>query len=394
MILQLLLNEIPTSGLESNSTIRSHKRSDPETDGRKDDQASRISLRAWSAKSFIFLNTESASLILIENMDKAAKVYSQKEIKAVLSDPNKREELSAAHGVTCIVISLDKEVVFIPRELLPSCPVLGLKKANHVNNAEYTDCSAEESILTEVISCIDSKPIAASVLAGLLRKTMDQTIVDALDSESTAYGLLQKSGEYQSSLPMLGADNLTSDLQPTVLTRRLGHQLDIFLNRPELHNAYNTNMRDQLCSVLETVQLDPTIKKVVIQGSGQSFCSGGDLNEFGVTDNPAFIHIVRTTRNSARLLSAISDRAEARVHGFCIGAGLELAAFCHKIIAHEASVFELPEIRYGLVPGAGGTVSLPRRIGRQRTFLMAILGHRVSAEEAKEIGLIDQILPN
>ena len=324
-------------------------------------------------------------------MDTAAKVYSQKEIKTVLSDPNKREELSAAHGVNCVVISLDEEVESIPRELLPSCPVLGLKKANHFNNAEYTDCSTIEPILTEVIDCIDSKPIASSVLAGLLRKTMDQTVVDALDSESTAYSLLQKSDEYQNALPLSDANNLRLDNRPTVLTRHFGHQLDIFLNRPELHNAYNTNMRDQLCSILETVQLDSNIEKVVIQGSGKSFCSGGDLNEFGFIDNPAFTHIIRTTRNSARLLSAISDKTEARVHGFCIGAGLELAAFCHKIAAHEASVFELPEIRYGLVPGAGGTVSLPRRIGRQRTFLMAILGNRVSAEEAREIGLIDQI---
>ena len=170
-------------------------------------------------------------------MDTAAKVYSQKEIKTVLSDPNKREELSAAHGVNCVVISLDEEVESIPRELLPSCPVLGLKKANHFNNAEYTDCSTIEPILTEVISRIDSNPIASSVLAGLLRKTMDQTIVDALDSESTAYSLLQKSDEYQNALPLSDANNLRLDNRPTVLTRHFGHQLDIFLNRPELHNA-------------------------------------------------------------------------------------------------------------------------------------------------------------
>ena len=325
-------------------------------------------------------------------MDTAAKIYSQKEIKAVLRDPHKREELSAANGINCVVISLDEKVAFIPRELLPSCPVLGLKKNKHFNNAKYTDCSATESILTEVIHCIDSRPIAASILAGLLRKTLDQTIVDAIDSESAAYSLLQKSSEYQNSLPLRVLNNFRTDRQPTILTRRFEHQLDIFLNRPELHNAYNTKMRDQLCSILETVELDSTIKKVVIQGSGDSFCSGGDLNEFGLIDNPAYTHIIRTTRSSARLLSAISDRTEARVHGFCIGAGLELAAFCHKIVAHEASVFELPEIRYGLIPGAGGTVSLPRRIGRQRTFLMAILGNRVSAEEAKEIGLVDRII--
>ncbi len=325
-------------------------------------------------------------------MDTAARIYSQKEIKAVLRDPSKREELSAANGINCVVISLDEKVQFIPREFLPSCPVLGLKKAHHFNDAQYTDCSAVEPILTEVISCIDSKPIAASVLAGLLRKTLDQTIVDALDSESTAYSLLQKSGEYQHALPLKGTNNLRPDHQPTVLTRRVEHHLEIFLNRPELHNAYNTNMRDELCTILETVRLDSTIKKVVIRGSGDSFCSGGDLTEFGLIDDPAYIHIVRTTRNSARLLSEVSNRTEARVHGFCIGAGLELAAFCLKVVAQEATVFELPEIRYGLIPGAGGTVSLPRRIGRQKTFLMAILGNRISAEEAKEIGLVDQIL--
>lgn len=325
-------------------------------------------------------------------MDTAAKIYSQKEIKAVLSDPHKREELSAANGTNCVVISLDEEVEFIPREFLPSCPVLGLKKAHHFSSAQYVDCSAIEPILTEVISSIDSNPIAASVLAGLLRKTLNQTIVDALDSESTAYGLLQKSGEYKRALPLKGSNNMRPDYQPTVLTRRVDRHLDIFLNRPELHNAYNTNMRDELCSILETVGLDSTIKKVVIRGSGDSFCSGGELTEFGMIDDPAYIHIVRTTRNSARLLNEISNRTEARVHGFCIGAGLELAAFCHKVIAHEAAVFELPEIRYGLIPGAGGTVSLPRRIGRQKTFLMAILGNRVTAEEAKEIGLVDRIL--
>ena len=81
----------------------------------------------------------------------------------------------------------------------------------------------------------------------------------------------------------------------------------------------------------------------------------------------------------------------AKVHGACIGAGIELAAFCKKIIAEEDAFFQLPEIGFGLLPGAGGTASLPRRIGRYDTALLAITGKTISSDEALKLGLIDEI---
>tara|TARA_B100000242_G_scaffold254055_2_gene196633 strand:- start:796 stop:1056 length:261 start_codon:yes stop_codon:yes gene_type:complete len=81
----------------------------------------------------------------------------------------------------------------------------------------------------------------------------------------------------------------------------------------------------------------------------------------------------------------------AKVHGACIGAGIELAAFCKKIIAKEDAFFQLPEIGLGLLPGAGGTASLPRRIGRYDTALLAITGKTIYSDEALELGLIDEI---
>jgi enoyl-CoA hydratase/carnithine racemase len=91
------------------------------------------------------------------------------------------------------------------------------------------------------------------------------------------------------------------------------------------------------------------------------------------------------------LLSRCADRVEARVHGACVGAGAELPAFCRRVVAAPGAFFQLPEVGFGLVPGAGGTVSLPRRIGRQRTAWLALTGRRLPAELAREWGLVDEI---
>jgi enoyl-CoA hydratase/carnithine racemase len=100
---------------------------------------------------------------------------------------------------------------------------------------------------------------------------------------------------------------------------------------------------------------------------------------------------VRLTRSPARLLAACADRVWSQVHGACIGAGIELPAFGARLLAAEDAVFQLPEVGMGLVPGAGGTVSLPRRIGRQRTAWMALSGLPVDAPTALAWGLVDEL---
>jgi enoyl-CoA hydratase/carnithine racemase len=121
------------------------------------------------------------------------------------------------------------------------------------------------------------------------------------------------------------------------------------------------------------------------------FCSGGDLDEFGTLPDPATAHAIRSTRHPARLLHALEPRVECVVHGSCVGAGVELPAFATRVVARPDASFRLPELGMGLVPGAGGTVSLPRRIGRQRTAWLALTGVAIDVETALSWRLVDAI---
>jgi enoyl-CoA hydratase/carnithine racemase len=150
-------------------------------------------------------------------------------------------------------------------------------------------------------------------------------------------------------------------------------------------------MRDALAEGLALALADDSIQELVLDAKGHSFCSGGDLDEFGSFPDPATAHAVRSARSPARLLSLCSARTRAEVHGACVGAGCELPAFCRHVCAREDAFFQLPEVRMGLVPGAGGTASLPFRIGRQRTAWLALSGSRIDAATALRWGLVDEI---
>ena len=119
---------------------------------------------------------------------------------------------------------------------------------------------------------------------------------------------------------------------------------------------------------------------------GPDFCSGGDLNEFGTLTDPATAHLVRTTRSAARLLGVVGDRVVAHLHGACVGAGIELPALAGRIVAAPDTRLQLPEVAMGLIPGAGGTATLPRRIGRHRTAWLALTGHFVERGHAHARG--------
>ena len=90
-------------------------------------------------------------------------------------------------------------------------------------------------------------------------------------------------------------------------------------------------------------------------------------------------------------MAACAERIEVRVHGACVGAGIELPAFAARLSARADAFFELPEVAMGLIPGAGGTVSLPRRIGRQRTAWLALSGERIDVDTAMAWGLVDEV---
>jgi enoyl-CoA hydratase/carnithine racemase len=176
-----------------------------------------------------------------------------------------------------------------------------------------------------------------------------------------------------------------------VRVAREGDLLRITLARPEKRNAFSVEMRDGLVEALGVALCAPELREIRLEGDGPAFCSGGDLDEFGALPDAATAHVVRTTRSAARLLSACASRVRAEVHGACVGAGVELPAFAARVVARAGASFWLPELDLGLIPGAGGTVSLPRRIGRQRTAWLALSRRPIDAETARRWGLVDAV---
>jgi enoyl-CoA hydratase/carnithine racemase len=181
------------------------------------------------------------------------------------------------------------------------------------------------------------------------------------------------------------------DVGPAVLVERHGARLELRLHRPHRRNAVSAGMRDQLLDGLAVAALDPTVTEVHLRGEGTSFCSGGDLDEFGTFTDPATAHLVRLAGSVGAAVHGLADRVVAHLHGPCVGAGVELPAFAGRVLAAPDTTIHLPEVGLGLVPGAGGTVSLPRRIGRHRTALLALTGRRLDAPTALAWGLVDEL---
>jgi enoyl-CoA hydratase/carnithine racemase len=233
--------------------------------------------------------------------------------------------------------------------------------------------------------------IAAAALELLLDATDGIDVEQALVVESATYSLLQAGPEHRAWLAGRTRRAPRVDEDDPVLMVRDGTTLRLTLNRPAVRNAFNAAMREALLDALDIANVDTTIEQVVIDGRGPNFCSGGDLDEFGTLADPASAHLLRVERSVGRAVHRLRDRTTFVVHGACVGAGVELAAFAGRVVARPDATFRLPEIRMGLVPGAGGTVSLPRRIGRERTAWLALTGETIDATNALGWGLVDEI---
>jgi len=239
-----------------------------------------------------------------------------------------------------------------------------------------------------------AQPQAALVLAQVLRASAGLDVRRALDVESFAYSTLLGGAEFRRWLAARGSRPLPPPAPaPPVLVERAGEHLLITLNRPERRNAYGREVRDALVDALRVAALDTSIGAVTLRGAGPVFCSGGDLDEFGTTPDAATAHLVRTRAGAGDLLHRIADRTEVCLHGACVGAGIELAAFAGRVVARADTTLRLPEVGMGLIPGAGGTVGIPRRIGRWRTLYLALSGTRLDAATAMRWGLVDTITP-
>ncbi|MDH3752487.1 MAG: enoyl-CoA hydratase/isomerase family protein [Acidimicrobiia bacterium] len=244
-----------------------------------------------------------------------------------------------------------------------------------------------------VASAVRANPQAAVSMVQLSRLSEASTVPDALVAESLTYSMLQAGPEFAA---WLGASaRAAADTEPgdPVVVTRDGSVLRVTLDRPHRRNAYSAAMRDQLVAGLRLAGADPSIEGVLIDGNGPAFCAGGDLAEFGTSPDPSSGHLIRTTRSAAYWLDRLRRNTRVRVHGACVGAGVELPAFAAAIVADPGATFRLPEVSMGLVPGAGGTASIPRRIGRQRADWLAITGAGIDAPTAKRWGLVDRVEP-
>ncbi len=312
------------------------------------------------------------------------KVYSSRELKRLLQSPLTREALSPAAGIN--YVCTDGPLEEMTAAQLPACPVVSLDTRDTT-----ADIAAAEAELEPLVDGIDAQPDAAATLVHVLRHNRSLDCPGALAMESLAYSTLQHGCGFQQWLTGRPAPVEEDEDDAPVLTERSDNHLTLTLNRPSRHNAYSRAMRDALCAGLQLAHADTAIASVTLRGNGPSFCAGGDLREFGNATDAANAHVTRMTRSAGLLLAELPQAGSAELHGACIGAGIELPAFLGNVVARENTVFQLPEVAMGLIPGAGGTFSISRRIGRQRTAWMALTNARVDAATALSWGLVDAV---
>ncbi len=260
-----------------------------------------------------------------------------------------------------------------------------------VRNADVV--LADERELAPLAATIERNPVAAMTLVQVLRCVEHLPVQAAITVESLAYATLQGGAEYRAWLAARDdSPRLVSggDGEP-ILIERHDDRVTARLNRPDNRNALTVEMRDALIELLELVLLDESIEQLELSGAGGCFSVGGELREFGLAADPAEAHWIRSRHNPGRLLARCASRVHCRLHSACVGSGIELPAFAHRVSAHRKTFFQLPELNFGLIPGAGGCVSISRRIGRQRTAWLALSAKKINARQALEWGLVDEI---
>ncbi|MFT4289115.1 enoyl-CoA hydratase/isomerase family protein [Nocardioides sp.] len=250
--------------------------------------------------------------------------------------------------------------------------------------------AAGDDDLTRIGAVVSQAPRAATILAGILPLTDRSGVADGLVVESLAYSTLLAGAEFAAWRAQAPRRAVPEPVEP-VLLERTDDVLTVTLNRPERHNAFGRAVRDGLIAGLELARLDPSIRETVVRGRGRSFCSGGDLDEFGTTADSSWSHLLRLQLSAGYAVHLLAERVRFVVHGACIGAGVEVPSFARRVEAAADAYFQLPELSMGLVPGAGGTVSLSRRIGRWRTAFLALTNRPIDAARALEWGLVDAI---
>ncbi|MBI5373810.1 MAG: enoyl-CoA hydratase/isomerase family protein [Candidatus Schekmanbacteria bacterium] len=167
----------------------------------------------------------------------------------------------------------------------------------------------------------------------------------------------------------------------------------ITINRPQVLNVLNAETVEELASLIEEIKSDPSVLTVIITGAGdRAFAAGADIKEIMALTPSSAQAYLRRGHDMLNSIEMLGKPVIAAINGFCLGGGCELALACHIRIASQNASFGLPEINLGIIPGYGGTLRLPRTVGRGKALEMILTGEIISSTEAQRISLVTRIV--
>ena len=168
----------------------------------------------------------------------------------------------------------------------------------------------------------------------------------------------------------------------------------ITVNRPDKLNALNSTVIAELDSLIHAADDDAAVGGLILTGAGpKAFVAGADIAELADIDREHGIEMAKRGARVFRQIEQLNKPVIAAVNGFALGGGCELAMACHIRLASPTARFAQPEVKLGLIPGFGGTVRLPRLVGRGRALELLLTGNMIDAEEAARIGLVNRVVP-
>ena len=180
----------------------------------------------------------------------------------------------------------------------------------------------------------------------------------------------------------------------TILHEAADGVVTITLNRPEVHNAMNEQMRQELTRCFGDLATSDAARVVVVTGAGErAFSAGADIREFVEPQVPVRFRESRKRVDFRQAMDRCPQPIIAAIRGYALGGGLELALACDIRLASEDAQLGLTEVNLAIIPGGGGTQRLPRLVGRGRALEMILTGARIDAREAWRIGLVERVVP-
>lgn len=172
---------------------------------------------------------------------------------------------------------------------------------------------------------------------------------------------------------------------------RDGQIATVFLNRPKQLNALNLGLMTELVDTLDVLDQDDEIRAIVLTGDSHAFAAGADITDMADADSTEMLRRNQFTKWDR--IRRLQKPLIAAVSGFALGGGCELVMHCDMVIASETAQFGQPEIKIGVIPGAGGTQRLTRTVGKVRAMEMVLTGKFINAKQAEAWGLVNRVVP-